>query len=322
MTTVAQISPLELYKKIYKYNSALDSIKAEADEGYMMTELEINDGVYAHFQGMEYPERGLVKMEDIWATNIVKRLVVHTIKLLPLLAPTVIVFVFLPYFLKRKILNRVLKAFNDVAMKVMRPSLLQFRHMTPMAQELQRGLQAGLIDLGIEENTSNEFAEIFSNIINFDNAYRYRIQDLANETTMFKLFSKPQRELWRLRKLHEPRERIDYKLENVPDMKDTRLGYQTYIQSGDKYSVINSPIIRKVRYFYGVAHIMLLHPRIKRAYRNALLVVDWSRILPDDMDRFWMCLRGGYNYFGKTKHERYMMINHLKVCKPIKLSKL
>lgn len=278
----------EFNEKVYKYKSGDDQIKAEASYGYICESIEINNGLIMHVQGMQYPEKGLAPTKDIFAINQVKRLIIESLRYLKYITPSLIVFALIPYKYKISFLNKAIHSFNLVTFKMVSPSILQFQHLTPMAKELYFFLDRFLHKVGIKHAIREQFIEIFINIINFDNAYRYRLQDIFLETTIEKL-QNPRKELTRL---------FGILAERDP----------------------NIAVTSKFKMFLQVFSIILLHPRIKRAYLFALEDLDITKVQPDKADWFWMCVRGGsYNYLGKTDKERLMLINDLRYVIPTKI---
>jgi len=315
-TTATPLSQADFESKLYKFKSGQDQVKSEATYGYMVESIEINNGVYSHIMGMEYPEKGVVLSKDIFATNMIKRLVLESIKLLKYAVPLLAIFVLLPWKRKLRIVNSLMSSFSSIGMKIMSPSLLQHQHLTPMAQELFKFLNNLCKHLGIDEKEYTEFNEIIINVINFDNAYRYRIQDLFDETTKEKL-SNPRKEFKRLLAINQSREVVEYKWENGTETSHwDKAGIW---MDGD---VIFSPHHRvkgKFKIFYLLFSLILAHPRVKKAYLLALNDLDLSKVQMDKADWFWTCVRDGYLYHGMTKKERYMAINNLKYVIPTKI---
>ena len=284
----------EFGKKIYKYASGYDQVKSEASYGFICESIEINNGIYLNVMGMEYPEKGVASAEDIFATNMVKRLTIEVARLAKYFLPSIVIFALLPYKMKIGIANKFLRSYGDVCFKLISPHILQPQHLTPMAQELNNFIYTFFKEIGIEEQTNEKVTEILVNVINFDNAYRYRLQDLFDETTIEKL-SNPRKEFKRLLLINLDRE-----------VSSREVG---------KNAVVHT----KFKLFYWALSTIMLHPKIKRAYLIAIKQVDLSRLQMDKADWFWTCVRDGYNYHGKTDKERKMLINHLKYVIPTKL---
>jgi hypothetical protein len=81
----------------------------------------------------------------------------------------------------------------------------------------------------------------------------------------------------------------------------------------------DKPVSKKFRLVMIPVTILLVIPPIRRAFRSAVIFADWNNLIPDEIDRFWMCYRIDYKFFGKSNEERRQMINHLRVAKPVKV---
>lgn len=294
------ISQEELAEKFYKYKSGYEQIKGEGNLGYLAEKIELNKGLYIYIMGMEYPEKGLAPAKDVFVVNQIKKLIIETVYVSKYFVPSFLVFAILPFKIKIKVINRLLTAFNEIGFKLMSPSLLQFQHLTPMAQELYRFIVNFLTNIGIDINVAKDFSELVVNIINFDNAYRYRIQDLFNETSIEKLLD-PVKEIKRLVMINREREVVDYEIDG---------------------KIVETPhpkVSNKFKMVCNIIALFLLHPRIKRAFINAVKQLNINKVQPDEADWFWMNVRTGYHYFGKNDAERRMSVNHLKVVRPTKI---
>lgn len=309
----------ELARLTYKYQSGENQIKSEAQYGYLVEKIEINNGIFSHVQGMQYPEKGVVTAKDIFATNMIKKVAIESLRLSKYLIPSLFVFVFVPFKFKIKIIERVMFSFNEIGFKIMSPSILQFQHLTPMAQELALFMERFLGFLGISNDIGKQFTEIIINIINFDNAYRYRIQDLFNETTKEKL-SNPKKEIKRLVQINYEREVMEYPAneDHLNKTEDYKKKHWVKVEDGIIYSR-HKKVSDKFKLFANLLSLLFLHPKIKKAYLKALIALDIAKVKPDTSDWFWMCIREGYQYFGKTKKQRTADINHLRHCIPTKL---
>lgn len=278
-------------EKVYKYKKGFEQIKDEAEVGYMVESIEINKGLYTHVMGMEYPEKGLAPAQDVFNANIVKKLIIEPARLLKYFAPSILVFLVLPYKFKIKVINKILTSFNIIAYRAFSPSILQDQHLTPMAQELKQWMLRFFKELDIDQDVSRDTTELLINVLNFDNAYRYRIQDLFNETTVERI-KNPRKEFKRLMLINREREA------------------QHQVMVSNKFKL-----------FGTLLSLIFLHPKIKKAYIKSIDGLNLIKLQPDKADWFWMCVRTGYNYFGRTDKERTMDINHLKYVIPSKINK-
>lgn len=110
-----------------------------------------------------------------------------------------------------------------------------------------------------------------STILEYDLAYKYRAQDIFNETTKERLCTKPFGEIRRLIKLYRDRD---------------------------------TEVVSKKLIFYGnLFSLFLLWPPVRRRFRNALNSIHYANLLPTEADTYWMKQRWDYKYFG-IRHEK------------------
>jgi hypothetical protein len=126
-----------------------------------------------------------------------------------------------------------------------------------------------------------------ANIINIDDAYRLRLQDLFLESRP-EYFNNPRKEIKRLLQINADRD--------------------------------VSGVYKKFKSVVGIISLLLLIPRVRKSFIKSINMVEYSKLTPDQIDLFAMCTRHNntYKYLGKTNEDRKMMVNHLKVAKPVK----
>jgi hypothetical protein len=145
--------------------------------------------------------------------------------------------------------------------------------------EMGKFFRVFLENLGLSNVLSQFFAKVGMMFLEFDNAYRYRPQDMAGETTK-ELLQNPRKELPRLEKIYLIRE-----LEHQDDMDFGARG--------------------KITKLITLIRIALLLPKVKKAWISALNAIDLEKIRFDENDRFHLSFWRGYNYEGKTFEERF-----------------
>lgn len=240
---------------------------------YLIERFEINNGILVYYKDIPYPRRGFPTGKAVSAVNITKRLFVQIIKIFSRkeMFMSWILFILLPRRIER--LSTLLDSFNQAGYKIVSPYILKPQLMTPLASELQGIIYAILARIGIDKRVSKEFSQIFGAMIEYDNAYRYRLEDIFTETSQDALMQNPRKELKRLLKLFKEREVIQ--------------------EVSDKFNNL-----------YKLISILLLLPKVKDAFYKAILNSDFERLQLDKIDRYWCSLRSDYKFFGKTYQER------------------
>ncbi len=110
---------------------------------------------------------------------------------------------------------------------------------------------------------------IVLSIVGSDMAYRLRIQDLLNECDKNELYQHPRKELKRV--------------------------WQIYLR---RETVIPTYMIPKARKVFNLMLLALWIPKYKRAFRHAILHIDWEKIAFTDDDKEWIKMRQDYKFNG------------------------
>lgn len=212
--------------------------------------------ILAYYEGAEFPQKGLSKNEVMYNVNIVKALFIGVFKI-------------------RFSIVSVIDAFTYVGNRVLEHYFLKDQYRTAGTKELDMIVSDFIFTLTSNRSVASRFSKLFSHLIEYDNAYRLRLIDLASETTKEKLLKKPIREIKRLMKILAEREVL-----------------------------LGESVVSKFRWVTNVLVVMLLIPKFRKAFKYAIHMADWEKMCWDNIDRYWACLRTDYNFMGMTSEER------------------
>jgi hypothetical protein len=250
-----------------------EKVLAEATHKWIVERIDTTDGVLLYVEGAEFPLKRGGNAEELWAVNTVKKLLKG---LLNLFGRPLTLICILPS-LKQNLLFWI-EFFNSVAGKILKPHRVSLEQMGPFARGMERFLTVFLIELGIPNDTSvkggdlaYQCAQNIAHIFEYDQAYRWRVQDLLSETTPGALLSS--KELKKLSILIQERE------------IEQRVGNQS------------QKIIKMLR-------LALWLPKIRKALQKALDGVDFSKLQFDESDVYWCCFWNDYRYRGMTAKDR------------------
>lgn len=237
--------------ELYLFPTGKNQIIAEARKSFVIDRLDFDHGINIYIQGALYPKKGFPTPEAIWACNFVKRLII-----------------------KFPLMLLSLKGFNEVAMKVINPCLLKEEYQMAITKEIYGFIFLFLKKIGYSSPTANDFAMIFSHLIEYDNAYRYRLEDIMSETTKERMIKRPIGELKRLLRIEKKR-----------DVKGVSCKFKRMI---------------------NLLCLALCLPNVRRAYRFALKDKDsdFACFQYDEADRYWVCQRTDYLFMGLSYEER------------------
>ncbi len=215
-------------------------------------------GNLIYIKGHKVPHKGIPHHEAVEAINKVKKILLN-------LKPSIT-------------LERTLKRFNDQTFEILKPHLLALDEMTAAASTIQDHVMLFLTDLGTDADTNWMTSRIISHIFEYDQAYRFRIQDLANETSIQELTNKPRKEIKRLLNLNKERDaqNVNEKFEKVVHL----------------------------------LNVILLIPTYRNAFKHAITTRGIGSLQPDINDRYWMCMKSDYDYFGLSYGERQKLTQH------------
>lgn len=260
-------------KEIFEHTDTIsDGILKENPVTYVIEKILINSdkGILVYYKDVPFPRKGFPTPESVGAANVVKRVFIESIKTFS--KKQFIISWFLLFFSKGSI-EKLLLSFNRISYGVMSHYILKPEYMSPLASEFQGIIYMSLVKFGISKGTSRQFAKIFGSLIDYDNAYRYRLEDLFTETSRELMMEDPRREFKKILKIFLERERM--------------------------WTVSN-----KFKNIYKLIALPLMFSSVRYSLKEALRHCEFERLQFDDIDRYWCSMRTDYNYFGKPYGER------------------
>lgn len=252
-----------------------------ASSGHLATVFsKKNGGLYTYTQGNPYPRKGHVYPEAMLANNQVKR------NTLAILHPYTAKGMRLPMLLrlllpnKREFLEEALIHYiksSDAIYRSVHPiPYLKEDHYKNCGRQLWRFTQHFLMALGITEDTAFKTGKIAATMIEYEDMYQLVMQDLASETTADKLLANPRRELLRLAGILAKRANIQP------------------LTIGGKFTKL-----------LKFGSLLLLLPKVKRAFKTALKQTDFPKLQLEDCDTYYCLINGNeYSFLGKNLEER------------------
>lgn len=268
-----------------------------------------NGGILIHYKGMPFPKKGYPFPEAVFANDNQKHITRFLIgifegkeTILPL-----IVFALLPWKLKFKKIEKILSEYGKIGAWMLNEAFLVPIRYTEFSREIGAFAYDFLISLGIDKNlhhvTSSEgknigikqdrngdieplwvtnpnpfggkvfeLTRIIATMIEYDDAYRFRLQDIFTESSKEALIENPQKEIKRLTKIFMQREKSHAK-----------------------------EIIKRIS---DIICLALYHPNIKKAFKDGLRTINFKRLQLDNNDRYHVLIRGDYDFVGLNLEDR------------------
>lgn len=235
-------------------------------------------GIFAYFQGTPYPAKGFPFPEALYAVNAVKR---NTLSQLKSIINKDALNLFVGFALMRKktkirFLTRAMDEYAVSSSRLLDACYVKERYWSVFCKEMNRFIVNFLVAFGINELTAKNFAEVLTTIVDYDNAYRFRAEDIFSETSYEQLLAHPADEVARLIKILGERE---------PAQQNT-----------DKFGLIGKMI-----------RLGMWIPSVRKAFLSALKEMDITKLQYDEADRYHVLLWSDYNFLGKPIEERMKM---------------
>lgn len=265
---------MELPKKIFQHEDGQKKIFTEGSKANKttlvsnITNISFHDGIYVEYEGASYPQKGIATPEILYNVNIMKA-------------------VFMSVFRLRPNINSLITEFNHLGIRIISQFFLKDEYMTAGGFELKKLTGNFIKPFVLNGRCAEQFGTIISHLVEYDNAYRLRLVDIASETSKELLLRNPRKEIKRL------------------------LGiiYDREIQFED--------VKKKFKYIGFVLRLVLLTPRFKKAFKNAVRESDFSKMQYDNIDRYWACLRTDYNFMGMSYNDRKELLKTNGLVEPI-----
>ncbi len=249
------------------YENSKSSKQAILDEHKttsIIQKITLENGIKLYIKGAQFPQKGCPTPEAILVVNTIKRILLS----------------FLSSGLIPTSKHRLIRSFNKVTFPIISSFWIKDVYLTSFTRELKNLIFNFLINWNIGNEQAMWVAKTISHIFEYDNAYRYRLQDILGETSKEKLLLF--KEIQRLAKIAYDR---DDKLLSIKSKN--RIGTQ----------------FRKVAL---VLAFIIYIPGVRKALKKALIQCNFNNFLMDESDRYWSYLRLDYDFGGLTYEKRML----------------
>ena len=265
---------MSLPRHIFENKEGAEQVASESEVFYLQENITFDNGIQVWLRGAEYPQKGTAPANVLFDFNIAKRIMAEGLKIVSKL-PVVVGFMLgqavLPKRHKLSIAG-VLAAYNSILWKVLSPHMLKGEYMTPCAYEIRKFSYVFLREIGVCEHDARQFSSIASHFIEYDNAYRYRVQDLIHDTDLNDLSKDPQNVIKRYIRLSKERDS----------------------------DAVSGKITAGIR----LLSLVLRLPKYKNAFREALTFIEFDKMKFDEVDIYWISMRTDYPYLGEEADVR------------------
>lgn len=253
-------------------------------------------GMFTHMVNVPYPKKGFPISECVAANNTVKRVTLMLFKNLASknLLGAYVGFFLTPWKYKLNFVENLIEDYLRVTEWVYEPYFLKEKYYMKEAKELAKWVYWFLFYLGIKETLCKRISEIVKPLIEYDDTYRFRVEDLISVMILKNLLASPSKEMRRVAMIYQERAR-DFE------------GNSTK---------------KKFEAFFKVLGLGLRIPRVKSAFIKSLNHVDLQNIQLDKADYYHTMQMEDYNYRGKDYKTRYAEFISFHNGKPPKMMKV
>ena len=260
---------MNLPKHLFENKTGTEQVATEQDIFYIVEKITYDNGVQSWLKGAEYPQKGIAPAETLFFLNMAKRIIVESMKLgskVPVILSFIVGQAILPKRHKLSI-EKAIGIYNSILWKVISPYILKPEYMIAMPKEIRKLSYVFLREIKIDENTARQFSSIFSHFFEYDNAYRYRVQDMFNETTEQDLIDNPFKEIKKFIRLSKERDQ----------------------------KAVSEKIVAGLKLISWLLRI----PKYRKAFNNALGFIEFEKLKFDEIDLYWIGMRNDYTYLGE-----------------------
>jgi len=240
---------------IYEYTES--QVGAEVDNPSRVDVVErivYEGGIKIYMQGIPYAHKSYPTPQVLEAINTVKRISTEFLNI------------------GRATPKQLLVSYDRMTWEVIKMFILKSDVQTPTAKVVGDFLFQFLLEFGFEAQACKRVSTTVAHMFEYDAPYRFRLQDIVNETSTDLLMKNPYKEVVRL---------LDIAIEREAVLTE-------YIR----------PKLRKLKW----VALVLLIPKYKNAFKISVKNSNVESMKPDADDRYWMEQRIDYYYFGKKPH--------------------
>lgn len=223
-------------------------------------------GFYSHYLGRP-KNKGLAYEQATEYNNIMKRL---TIGMVRMLKPTP---------------TNILTQYKRLADYLYTPHYLHTRYYNDCSRELFELTYRFLRRLGFSFELSYGIGRIVATLLEYENGYRFRVEDLFSATTKEQLLANLRVELKRIEKIYLSRE------------KNKGEGIET-----------------SFKMVFLFLRLLLLIPKVKRALKFALVDSEFKNFQLDEIDSYWANRFQDYDFGGEPYGVRQLKQGFKLLC--------
>ena len=276
--------PAEIFKRPSIAGNVAKDLLREHSPIYEIERMETpkEGGIYLYYKDMLYPRKGFVFPEAVFGVGFAKRLLISQLRFFVKNPLAVIPL------LTVKRLEAFLNEYNLMAENFVATFLLERNKYMNFTKAIMIFVETFLQTIGVSKEVSETFAEIFASMFEYDDAYRYKVEDLGSCTSKEAILKNPRKESKRL---------------------ITILQERTNYTSGGK-------VLKHFNTFVNILSVILYIPKFRKAFNKAMEAIEFKHLQLDDADWYHTALYENYNFGGEhieVRKKKYIEMHNGKV---------
>lgn len=243
------------------------------------------EGTFVYYRGVSLPSHCVAPVQAIYATNAIKRIMISVFRFLasremmiPILSTALI-----GKKRRARLLTQACQQFISIGDITVYSHKLGDGYYCKLAKETRKFVRTFLVALGVDGPTADQTGELIGMMFEYDNAYRFRIQDLMGETSKEQLLANFPKEMARLLGILASRE--------------------THGDGGAQVVERFSKGLKVLRYIW--------YSPLRKCIIKAIEGLDVEGCRMDESDLYHTLLFGDYNVKGRTLEERYGVLREM-----------
>lgn len=273
-------------KPVESYRHTFDKIEGKKAKVIQEIWHDPQQGYLVLYKGEKYPKKGWPDQVDILQIDLIKRFFRLSARFMSEtpIRYFLILFLFLPKWIQNKAIAKFYEHFIVGYLGLIMQRIQQKdEYYCTSAREIRRTGYA----ISHEAKTQKEkeavefFADFFGNFMEFDNAWRYMVQDVLPEANVANIILNPAKELERLAKIH----------------------YERMGRTRDDAKVVAR--LLKLLFFF--------RPEVEKWIQRFFYEVNMEKVKLDDADWYHCLPRLDYNYRGMIYADRMVLRKQIDV---------
>ncbi len=230
------------------------------------------EGMLAYYNHHPFPRKGLVYSEGVEANNIIKKIIVLLLK--SIVSP-----------------RKFLSEFCKLGDYTFRNHYLKRKFYCKFSREIWKLSHLFFRKLGVNDELSYRLGRIAATVFQLEESYRFRLQDIFSCCSVKDLIENPRKEISKLFAIYISREN--------PSSHSTHAQEEFGKDYVKKDGVGNTFFIASI-----ILRIVLLLPRVKKAWKFSFKEADIDNLKFDQADRWYALSLSDYDFGGITLEER------------------